>query len=155
MSDGAKHIARILSTPGSLGVFEDTVDGIWVEQDGNDRVQRDYNHALTPEAEGKMREGYLCMYCYEPQSSAWADQHIPGCKGVLMHGPRFMRDRQSVEFSLRHEGDSMMGPQKPMRDFLDAQSERSEKRRWAIARAERGAEVPKEFLRDATLLGGE
>lgn len=77
-----------------------------------------------------MRAGMICMRCLEPQSFAFADEHIEGCEGVDLHGPHYMKDRQVVDFALEFEGEKLIGPSKPMSEYLEEQDLRVEKAKF-------------------------
>lgn len=117
------------------------------------RKMGDVQMQFTPEVMRAMREGSLCLRCLEPQSYPFEDSHLPGCEGVLLHGPRYMKDRQILDIAMEFEGEVHVGPSKPMQEMLDAQDERMEKRRF-IDRVLQGGQgrIPKAWLTDATLL---
>ena len=73
-----------------------------------------------------IRGGMMCLKCMEPQETANEDVHLPGCEGVLIHGPRYMRDfYQVLDISLEFEGDVHIGPSKPMSEVITEKDERA------------------------------
>lgn len=102
-----------------------------------------------------IQSGMICLRCLEPQPGAFADEHLEGCEGVLLHGPSYMKDRQVVDFALEFEGENHIGPSRPMSEFAEEQDARVEKRRFVKRVADGGqGRIPKEWLADATLFEG-
>ncbi len=77
-----------------------------------------------------MQAGMICLRCLEPQPYAFADDHLEGCEGVLVHGPHYMKDRQIMDFAMEFEGDKHIGPSKPMSEYLEEQDLRVEKAKF-------------------------
>lgn len=120
-----------------------------------DREFGDVTVTFTKDVMDALRSGMICLRCFEPQSSAFADEHIEGCEGFEIHGAHYMRDRQILDIAMEFEGDQHLGPSKPMGELLDEQEERSEKRKFMKRVLDGGqGQIPKEWLRDATLLEG-
>lgn len=102
-----------------------------------------------------IKEGMICLRCLEPQTHSFADQHIEGCEGVMLHGPSYMKDRQIMDIAMEFEGDKHFGPSKPMTELLDEQEERLEKRKFVKRVLDGGqGRIPREWMQDATLLEG-
>jgi hypothetical protein len=85
------------------------------------RLFRDVDIGLTASDRARVEQGYVCIRCLEPQSSANADDHLEGCIGVSMHGDRYMRDGQhlidvAAEFDERQ---IHVGPSRPLRAFYE------------------------------------
>lgn len=120
-----------------------------------DRRLGDAVLSFHPDTVRAIQAGMICMRCLEPQPFAFADEHIEGCEGVLIHGKHYMKDRQVVDFALEFEGEKHIGPSKPMTELLEEQDLRVEKRAF-IGRVLEGGQgrIPKEWLADATLLEG-
>ncbi len=86
-------------------------------QDGRKLI--DAEITFTQPVFNAIRAGMMCLKCMEPQSSANADEHIPGCEGVLVHGSRYMRDFYQVQdIALEFEGETHIGPSKPMSEIV-------------------------------------
>lgn len=110
---------------------------------------------FPPEVLQAIQSGMICLRCLEPQTTPFQDLHIEGCEGVLLHGERYMRDRQVIDFAMEFEGERHLGPSRPMQEFLDAQDERVEKRKFLKRVLDGGqGRIPKAWLADATLLEG-
>ena len=114
-------------------VLEPVEDPLYIKfPDG--RLLRDVDVAFTPEDKQRIEQGYLCLRCMEPQSSANADDHLDGCIGVDRYGERYMRDGYhlvdvAAEFDDR---DVHVGPARPMRAYLAEQDERKAKREFDV-----------------------
>jgi hypothetical protein len=96
------------------------------------RLLRDVDIAFTKEDKQRIEQGYLCLRCMEPQTHANADQHLEGCIGVAHYGERYMRDGYhlidvAAEFD---ESEIHVGPERPLRAYVDDMDERMEKKRW-------------------------
>lgn len=116
-----------LARPGQLKFRAFDVSGGMALRFPDGRMFRDVDVAFTKEDRERVRLGYICIRCLEPQSAANADEHLPGCIGVDMHGERYMRDGQhmidvAAEFD---EREIHVGPSRPIRAYLDEQSERA------------------------------
>lgn len=119
------------------------------------RRMGDVQLQFTPEVMRALQAGMICLRCLEPQRIPFEDSHLPGCEGVLIHGPRYMHDRQILDIAMEFEGEVHVGPSKPMQEILDAQDERMEKRKFITRVLEGGqGKIPKAWLTDATLLDG-
>jgi hypothetical protein len=91
----------------------------FVRQATDGRKMVDAHLTFTNEVFNAIRGGMMCLKCLEPQASANADEHMPGCEGVLVHGPRYMRDFFQVQdIALEFEGETHIGPSKPMSEIL-------------------------------------
>ena len=65
-----------------------------------------------------------------------------------------VKDRQIMDIAMEFEGERQLGPSKPIGEYLQEQEARKEKRKFAKrAIAYGGMKIPKEWERDATLLG--
>jgi hypothetical protein len=96
------------------------------------RLMRDVDVAFSKEDREKIEQGYICIRCLEPQSSANADDHLEGCIGVAHYGERYMRDGHhlvdvAAEFD---EREVHVGPARPLRAHLQELEEEAEKRRF-------------------------
>jgi len=113
------------------------------------RMFADVDVGMTTEDRNRVELGYVCLRCLEPQSSANADEHLPGCIGVDHFGPRYMRDGyMTVEVAAEFHGDKHVGPSRPLRQHVEEQEQRKEKVEWMRQRAERGASVSKEMVEE-------
>lgn len=93
------------------------------------RLMRDVDVAFTKEDRERIEQGYICIRCLEPQSSANADDHLEGCIGVAHYGERYMRDGYHL-VDVAAEFDERMihvGPERPLQSYLDDQDERAQK----------------------------
>ena len=86
--------------------------------------------AFTAEDKKRIELGYVCLRCLEPQSGANADDHLPGCIGVGMHGPRYMRSGQHLIDVAAEFDDSNIhvGPSRPLSAYADELEDRKLKR---------------------------
>lgn len=120
-----------------------------------DRKMGDALLTFPPEVIRAIQSGMICLRCLEPQSWAFEDAHLEGCEGVLIHGPHYMKDRQVMDFAMEFEGDKHIGPSKPMSELAEEQDARVEKRLFIKRVADGGqGHIPKDWLKDATLLEG-
>lgn len=127
---------------------EDDLGSVWTEP-GSDRLQRNVQLMLTPEMADQIRSGYRCLRCLEPQSTAFPEV----CEGYEALGCSYpIRDRQVLDFSMESEGERLIGPQKPITQYLEDQEERAEKRRFIDKLRFRDKTVPEGLLKDAKLL---
>lgn len=111
--------------------------------------------SFPPDVMRAIREGMICLRCLEPQPYAFADQHIEGCEGVMLHGQSYMKDRQVMDIAMEFEGEKHFGPSMAMQQFLDAQDERVQKRKFIVRILEGGTgRIPKEWLKDDDLMRG-
>lgn len=94
------------------------------------RTFRDSALVYPPDVLRAMRAGYICFRCQEPQSSAFADDHLEGCEGVSISGPTYMKDRQIMDIAMEMEGEVHLGPSKPISEYLLEQDLRVEKRKF-------------------------
>lgn len=120
-----------------------------------ERGFRDTNRTFTAEQMSALRAGMLCLWCLEPQSHSFADEHVPGCFYVQLHGENCMKNRQIMDVAAEFEGTKHLGPAKPMSEYIAEREQRLEKRRF-IDRVLCGGQgsIPKEWLRDAHLFPG-
>lgn len=107
-------------------VGEDKFGMVTVFADG--RQFRDKTLTFQPETTRAIQAGLICMRCLEPQSSPFADEHLPGCEGVALSGPRYMKDRQIMDFAMEYEGNRHLGPSKPITEYLDEMDAAAERR---------------------------
>lgn len=130
--DGAERIAhlakdrRVERVPLPAFVGEDHPSDLLVTfADG--RTFRDVNKTFRPEVHEAMKAGMICLRCLEPQPTAFADEHLPGCEGVALAGPRYMRDRQIIDMAVEFEGEKHLGPSRPISAYLDEMRAEREK----------------------------
>lgn len=118
-----EHTGRV---PLPKFVADDTPsDLVVVFPDG--RKMRDVEKMFQPEVMTAIRGGMICLRCLEPQSFAFSDDHLPGCEGVALHGPHYMRDRQGMDFALEVREGKHLGPAHPIGFYLDEQDERRDR----------------------------
>ena len=86
--------------------------------------------AFTASDKKRIELGYLCLRCMEPQSGANADDHIEGCIGVEMYGPRYMRDGHHLTDVAAELDDRNVhvGPGRPVSAYLDELQDRKMRR---------------------------
>lgn len=124
--NGVEHVGRV---PLPKFIIDDTPSDLVVTfPDG--RKFRDVEKAFQPDVIAAMRGGMICLRCLEPQSGPFADDHLPGCEGVALHGDHYMRDRQSLDLGLEMRDGKHFGPAQPIGTFLDEQEVRVEKARF-------------------------
>lgn len=103
------------------------------------RAFHDVRKTFGPDTLRAMREGLICLKCLEPQAHAFEDVHLPGCEGVALHGPSYMRDRQIMDIAMEFEGEHHIGPSKPIKEYLLEQDLRQEKRAFEASIIEGGS----------------
>lgn len=95
------------------------------------RKFRDVDIAFTADDRERIRQGYMCLRCMEPQPSAYADEHIEGCIGVDQFGEHYMRDHMAVEVRAEFdEREVHVGPNRPLKAYLAEQEERKLRREF-------------------------
>lgn len=97
---------------------------------GDDRNFRDVNKVFDPETLQAMKAGYICLKCLEPQAFAFEDAHLEGCEGVSLAGPEYMKKRQIMDIAMEFEGETHIGPSKPLKEFFQEQELRREQREF-------------------------
>lgn len=88
-----------------------------IRQDATGRKMGDVNLVFTHEVMNALRSGMICLKCLEPQAFAFEDAHLRSCEGVMVRGPRYMRDWQIVDIAVEFEGETHVGPQKPLAEY--------------------------------------
>jgi hypothetical protein len=118
-----------------------------IEDPNTGRVMHDAVITVTDETFRAMQEGMICLRCLEPQAESF-----PDCCDLCGYA---MRDRQIIDIAMEYEGKKHIGPHKALREFLDDQEIRVEKRQF-IRRVLDGGQgrIPKSWLSEATLLDG-
>lgn len=113
------------------------------------RMFADTDIAMTARDRNRIEMGYVCLRCLEPQRSANADEHLPGCIGVDHYGSRYMRDgHMMVDVAAEFHGNKHVGPSRPIRQYAEEQDQRKEKIEWMRQRADRGASVEPEMIEE-------
>lgn len=112
------------------------------------RSFRETNKTFQPETMRALQAGMICLKCLEPQSHAFGDEHLPGCEGVALAGPTYMKDRQIIDLNMEFEGEKHIGPAKPIRQYLEEMDMRAEQRAFDRKIAE-GASPMKGLRRSA------
>lgn len=107
-------------------VGEDRAGMVTTFADG--REFRDKTLIFQPEVMRSFQAGMICLRCLEPQSHAFADEHLPGCEGVALVGARYMRDRQIMDYAMEFDGERHLGPSRPINEYLDELEAVAEKR---------------------------
>ena len=87
---------------------------------GDDRVMLDVNIALQEEDVERIRTGYVCIRCLEPQSEPFPKV----CESVLPDGhTRWcnfpMREKQLEEFAIMFKGTVDIGPRHKVADEIE------------------------------------
>lgn len=125
-----EHVSRV---PLPKFVADEEPSNLVIElPDG--RKFRDVEKVFQPEVIEALRSGMICLRCLEPQASPFGDSHLPGCEGVSMHGERYMRDRQTLDFSMEIREGKHLGPALPMAVYLEEQDIALEKSLYEQAR---------------------
>lgn len=106
---------------------------------------------FNPEVIDAIAHGMICLRCLEPQPYVDADEHLDGCEGVATYGPKYMKERQRIDFMAEFEGEKHYGPSRPISAFMEDQYERKSKRKFIEQCIQSGREVPKELLEDKAL----
>lgn len=110
-------------------VAQNSITG-FIRQSPDGRKFADVEITFTREILNQIRAGMICLKCMEPQASPFEDAHIPGCEGVLMRGPRYMREWQIIDLAMEFEGETHIGPAKPMAEHDAEIEERRLKRQF-------------------------
>lgn len=155
MPDGAdtvKHMAHAdlklqRGMPYAPFVASNSTDAVF--SDGvTDRPQMSYDATYTPEGMRLLREGRQCLRCQEPQP-------VPFPVACDLCGYS-MKERQIMDIAMEFEGDKHLGPAKPISEYLQERELLKEKRKFAKkALAYGGKKIPKDWERQAVLLGGD
>lgn len=123
-------------------VVRDDVNSDMVTTFSDGRHFRDTERIFPPDVLSAIRQGMICLRCLEPQPWSFADEHLPGCEGVSLHGAHYMKDRQILDLAMEMEGEVHLGPSKPISEYLLEQDLRHEERKFrarlADDRIERG-----------------
>ncbi len=102
-------------------VGEDSITG-YIRQAPDGRKFADVKLHFTPDIMMAIRTGMMCLKCLEPQGYPWEDFHLQGCEGRAIRGDRYMRDWQIVDIAMEFEGETHLGPAKPLAEH-DAEIE--------------------------------
>lgn len=118
--------------------------GAHMIEENTGRVMQDAVITFTPETLRAIKEGHICLRCMEPQPESF-----PLLCDVCGYA---MKDRQIMDLAMEFEGEKHLGPAKPIQEFLNAQDERMEKRRF-IEKILGGGQgkIPQEWLNDREL----
>lgn len=116
--------------------------------DSTGRVMFDAKVKMPTEHRRQIQAGYRCIECYE----YWGGDYLPlSCPVCGFEA----RARQFVRAQVEFEGETHVGPSKPMREILDEQEERMAKRDFILKKVDGGGgKIPREWLHDATLMEG-
>ena len=138
--------ARLEQNRGGFAGFVASNDAGAVWTDGvTDRVQYDLHKNYTPGGMRLLREGRQCLRCDEPLDPAFPVK-CPLCGYSV-------KDRQVMDIAMEFEGEKHLGPSRPITEYMEEQDARVEKRKFIRRVLEGGqGKVPKEWLRDATLI---
>lgn len=82
---------------------EDSTDGSYVRYANGD-VKRDIDIHPTPEQYEMMKQGFMCIRCFELQDTAFPETcGLPGCDGYAKGFPMRERQRQVMESEMQDE----------------------------------------------------
>lgn len=88
-----------------------------------DRVALEVDVTVTAETLERMRLGYMCAKCYEPQETPFPEVcSLPGCGFPI-------REKNLEKIAQDFAGERWLGPQQSIEDELAGLAERSERRR--------------------------
>lgn len=118
-----EHDTGISRAPRPHFVGVDDPHGI-VRKDETGRKMGDVNLIFTHEMMSALRSGMVCLKCLEPQEFAFEDHHLRSCEGVMVRGPRYMRDWQIVDIAVEFVGETHVGPQKPLAEYEEELEEK-------------------------------
>lgn len=110
-------------------VAQNSITGL-IREAPDGRRFADVELTFTKDILDQIRAGMICLKCLEPQDRPFEDYHLKGCEGVLMRGPHYMRDWQIVDLALEFEGETHIGPSKPMAEHDAEIEERRLKRQF-------------------------
>lgn len=123
------EVPRYNRVPTFRAVVKDSLDSVWLDEPTG-RVQRDAVVMVNPEVKEALREGMLCLRCWEPQDEAFPPphraNHLPGCTYPIA-------ERQAIDVRMEFRGDEHVGPALPISQYLAEQEERSWRRRHGLA----------------------
>lgn len=120
-------------TPHFVG--RDSITG-FIRQSPDGRKFADAELTFTPDVLNAIRAGMICLKCLEPQEYSFEGAHVPGCEGVQIHGPHYMRDYQIIDLAMEFEGETHIGPAKPLAEHEAEVDERRAKRKFDLALAQ-------------------
>jgi len=114
------EVPRVGRVPVFRAVLKDSLDSVWIDEPTG-RKQRDAVIMVNPEVREALRDGWLCLRCWEPQDEAFpapaAANHLPGCTYPI-------RERQAIDVRMEFRGDEHVGPSLPISVYLAEQEER-------------------------------
>jgi len=120
MAAAVAEVPRINRVPTFRAVVKDSLDSVWVDEPTG-RVQRDAVIMVNPEVREALRQGWLCLRCWEPQDEAfapWEKQvHLPGCGYDIA-------ERQAIDVRVEFRGNEHLGPNAGISVYLEEQEER-------------------------------
>lgn len=90
---------------------------------GDDRLMQGADITIRPSDFHKMRAGYACLRCLEPQ-----DESFPLACSMCGYS---MRELQIRDIAVEFSGTKHLGPSKPVSDYVDALDEEAEKKKFA------------------------
>lgn len=108
-------------------VAKDSITG-YIRQSPDGRRFADAELTFTEDVMAAIRSGLICLKCLEPQGHPFEDFHLVGCEGVAVRGDRYMRDWQIIDIAMEFEGQTHLGPAKPLAEH-DAEIEERRLRR--------------------------
>jgi hypothetical protein len=120
-----RQVSRVRYLEGTrvpIAVFVCTQDDdtIWVDGVHDDRVQRGAIISFPPDVVEAMRLGYICIRCQEPHP----DPFPLACSLCGFN----MKELQAPAFASEFEGETQLGPSKPLQEYVDRQRLESEKK---------------------------
>lgn len=102
-------------------VTEDPVEIVHV----GGRWMNDVKVALAPEEVERIRQGYVCIECLEPQETPFPEK----CSAFWCKYP--IREKQTAEFAERYKGEVRSGASTTLREDFDRLEEESKRRKFA------------------------
>jgi len=126
---------------------------------------RDHDKIFPEPVFAAVREGMICLHCLEPQVYPYEDMHLESCEGsdtseswdgrmddYGRHGSHYMRRHQIMDIIREFEGNTWVGPTKPISEHVARLEERTQKRMFIDRVLEGGqGKIPKEWLKDPSL----
>lgn len=95
--------------PVKILAVEDDVEHVLVRSDG--QVRRAVHLHMDEESVGRIRAGYVCIHCYEPQHEAFPEKcHVCGYA---------MRENQPRRFALEFKGNIRIGPSTSLEEEME------------------------------------